>query len=60
VLSVLIPALSGARLQTPDLEGWLEDGKRALVSPATAVHVRPGVEDEDAHALVPSRLRRGR
>jgi len=60
VLSLLIPALSGARLQAPDLEGWLHDGERGLVSPATAVHVRPGVEDHDAHALVPSRLRRGR
>jgi MFS family permease len=60
VLAVLIPALSGARLQAPDLEGWLERGERALASPVTAVHLRPGVEDEDAHALVPSRLRRGR
>jgi len=60
VLSVLIPAVSGARLQTPDLEGWLRDGERGLVSPVTAVHVRRGVDDEDAHALVPSRLRRRR
>jgi MFS family permease len=58
VASLAIPALSGARPHPPDLEGWLEHGERGLHSPATAVHVRPGVEDEDAHALVPSALRR--
>ncbi|MFP5348208.1 MAG: MFS transporter [Actinomycetes bacterium] len=51
--SVLIPALSGARLRRPDLEAWLEDGEQALASPVTAVHVRPRVEDEDAAPLLP-------
>ena len=59
-LSLLVPALSGARLQVPDLEGWLEHGERGLSSPATPVHLRPGVVDEEAHALVPGRLRRHR
>jgi hypothetical protein len=40
VLSLLIPALSGARLHEPDLETWLEDGERALDSPATGAQVR--------------------
>jgi MFS family permease len=57
--SLVIPAISGARPQAPDLEAWLE-GARGLTSPTTAVHVRPGVEDEDAHELVPGRLRRRR
>jgi MFS family permease len=58
VASLVIPAVSGARPQAPDLEGWLEHGERALPSPATAVHLRPGVQDEDAHELVPRHLRR--
>ncbi len=58
VASLVIPAVSGARPHAPDLEGWLEDGERGLVSPATAVHLRPGVEDEDAHAFVPRPSRR--
>jgi hypothetical protein len=56
--SLVIPALSGARPDEPDLEGWLERGERGMASPATAVHVRPGTEDEEAHSLVPSALRR--
>jgi hypothetical protein len=59
-LAVVIPALSGARLHPPDLEGWLERGERGLKSPTTGVHLRPGVDDEDAHALVPTSLRRRR
>jgi hypothetical protein len=58
VASVAIPVLSGARPHTPDLEAWLEDGERALTSPITGVHVRPGVEDDDAHELVPGAMRR--
>jgi MFS family permease len=57
VASLVIPALSGARPHAPDLAGWLEEGQRGLASPTTAVHARPGVADEDAHSLVPSRLR---
>jgi hypothetical protein len=58
--SLAIPALSGARPHAPDLEGWLEEGERGLKSPATVVHLRRGVDDEDAHALVPRSLRRRR
>jgi hypothetical protein len=57
VASVGIPTLSGARPHAPDLEAWLENGDRAMASPTTAVHVRPGVEDEDAEDLVPSTIR---
>jgi MFS family permease len=57
-ISLIVPLLSGARLHAPDLEGWLNDGERALSSPATAVHLRPGVVDEAAHPLVPGRSRR--
>jgi len=56
VAAVLLPALSGARLRVPDIEGWLEGG-RALPSPRTAVHARPG-SDDDAEPLVPRPLRR--
>jgi len=59
VVAILIPALSGARLRAPDLEAWL-DGERGLPSPATAVHLRPSKDDDDAEPLVPERLRRGR
>ena len=52
---VLIPALSGARLRRPDLEAWLDRGEQALASPTTAVHLRPGVEDETAEPLLPRR-----
>ena len=55
--ALLLPALSGARLRVPDLEGWL-DGGQALPSPATAVHARPGVTDAAAQPLVPRRRRR--
>jgi MFS family permease len=58
--SLLVPLLSGARPHAPDLEGWLNDGERAMSSPATAVHLRPGVVDEAAHPLVPRRSRRPR
>ncbi|HEX3930759.1 MAG TPA: MFS transporter [Nocardioides sp.] len=58
--SLVVPAVSGARPHTPDLEGWLERGERALASPVTAVHLRPGTEDAEAHHLVPSVLRRRR
>jgi MFS family permease len=49
---VAVPLLSGARLRTPDLDAWL-DGGQALPSPTTGVHLRPGVEDEDAAPLLP-------
>lgn len=52
IAALLIPALSGARLRAPDLEAWL-DGGQALPSPTTGVHVRPGVEDDEAHPLLP-------
>ncbi len=58
VCSLAIPALSGARLRTPDLESWLEDGEQALPSPRTMVHARPRAQDEDAEPLVPERVRR--
>jgi hypothetical protein len=57
--AVLIPALSGARLRRPDLEAWLERGDQALASPATGVHLRPGIEDETAAPLLPRRGARG-
>jgi tellurite resistance protein TehA-like permease len=57
VASLAIPAVSGARPHAPDLEAWLEDGERAMTSPTTAVHLRPGVDDDTAHDLVPSRVR---
>jgi MFS family permease len=60
VTALVIPALSGARLHPPDLEGWLERGERGLSSPATVTHARPGVEDEEAHDLVPRTFRRRR
>ena len=53
--AVLLPALSGARLRTPDLEAWLEDGEQAMVSPVTAVHARRGVDDGTAEPLLPRR-----
>jgi MFS family permease len=57
-LSLIIPALSGARLQAPDLDAWLEDGEQALSSPITGVHLRPGLEDDDAHPLLPGLFHR--
>jgi MFS family permease len=57
VVALGLPALSGARLRAPDLDAWLEGGQ-ALPSPATGVHLRPGVEDEQAEPLLPRRLRR--
>jgi MFS family permease len=54
--AVVIPALSGARLRTPDLEAWLERGERAMVSPTTGVHVRR-TQDEEAEPLLPRRRR---
>ena len=55
VLALSIPALSGARLRRPDLEGWLDGGRQALPSPVTGVHVRPGAHDDTAEALLPRR-----
>jgi MFS family permease len=52
--AVVVPAVSGARLRGPDIEAWLE-GDKGLPSPATATHLRPGVEDEDAAPLLPHR-----
>jgi MFS family permease len=59
-LSVLVPVLSGARLRTPDLRAWLEDGEQGVSSPRTMAGVRPGVDDPDARPVVPRPLRRGR
>jgi MFS family permease len=58
--ALVIPALSGARPHPPDLDAWLAGDSRGLRSPVTGVHVRPGVEDDDAYDLVPPRLRRRR
>lgn len=55
LLALAIPALSGARLRRPDLHHWLDEGDRALPSPATAVHLRPGIEDDAAEPLLPRR-----
>jgi MFS family permease len=57
LVSLVIPALSGARPHAPDLEGWLERGEQALHSPTTVVHLRPGTEDDEAHDLLPPSLR---
>jgi hypothetical protein len=43
VLSLAVPALSGARLERPDLEAWLEDGERGIASPAAGAEVRSRV-----------------
>ena len=43
VLSLAVPALSGARLERPDLEAWLEDGERGIASPAAGAQVRSRV-----------------
>ena len=53
-----IPLLSGARLHAPDLAAWLQQGERALPTPATLSLARPGVRDDDAEPL--PRLRRPR
>lgn len=53
VAALAIPALSGARLRTPDLHRWLDEGEQALPSPTTAVHARPGVDDDVAEPLLP-------
>jgi hypothetical protein len=53
VLSLAIPAVSGARLRAPDLHAWLDDGEQALPSPITAVHLRPRTTDHDAEPLLP-------
>jgi MFS family permease len=53
--SLAIPALSGARPHPPDLEQWLEHGEQGMSSPATAVHLRPGTQDDEAHRLLPAR-----
>ena len=53
--AVLVPALSGARLRTPDLEAWLDRGERAMISPTTVVHARPSQDDDEAAPLLPRR-----
>jgi hypothetical protein len=40
VASLAVPALSGARLERPDLEAWLEDDERGIASPAAGARVR--------------------
>jgi MFS family permease len=55
VLALVIPAVSGARLRAPDLDGWLDGDGKALPSPTTATHLRPSVEDEEAEPLLPRR-----
>ena len=57
VLLVVVPVVSGARLRRPDVQTWL-DGDKGLPSPATATHLRPSVEDEDADPLLPESVRR--
>jgi len=57
VAATLVPLVSGARLRTPDLEAWL-GGDKGMPSPATAAHLRPGVEDEEAEPLLPEAFRR--
>jgi hypothetical protein len=54
---LVVPLLSGARLRAPDLDAWLEGGQ-ALPSPATGVHVRPGLHDEAAEPFLPGSRRR--
>nr|WP_281385946.1 MFS transporter [Nocardioides luti] len=44
VVSLVVPALSGAELHEPDLEAWL-DGERGMWSPATGAEVRDDVPD---------------
>ena len=56
VLALVIPAVSGARLRAPDLDGWLNGDGKALPSPTTATHLRPSVEDDEAEPLLPRRL----
>jgi hypothetical protein len=53
VLALVIPAVSGARLRAPDLDGWLNGDGKALPSPTTATHLRPSVEDDEAEPLLP-------
>jgi MFS family permease len=55
LLALVIPAVSGARLRAPDLDGWLGGEGKALPSPTTATHLRPSVEDEEAEPLLPRR-----
>ena len=60
VVALVLPAVSGARLRAPDLESWL-GGDRAVPSPPTATHLRPGVDAQaadGAEPLLPERLRR--
>lgn len=40
VVSLGVPAVSGARLERPDLEAWLEDGDRGIASPRAGESVR--------------------
>ena len=48
LVALVLPAVSGARLRAPDLAGWLAGEGKALPSPATATHLRPSIDDEDA------------
>jgi MFS family permease len=57
LVALVVPAVSGARLHAPDLDAWLAGGK-GLPSPATATHLRPRTDDQEAEPLVPERLRR--
>jgi hypothetical protein len=55
LVALVIPAVSGARLRAPDLDTWLGGDGKALPSPATATHLRPSVEDDEAEPLLPRR-----
>jgi hypothetical protein len=55
VVALVLPAVSGARLRAPDLAGWLAGDGKALPSPATATHLRPSVDDDEAEPLLPWR-----
>lgn len=52
VVLLALLVVSGGRLRAPDLDAWL-GGEKALPSPATAVHLRPGLEDDEAEPLRP-------
>jgi hypothetical protein len=56
--AVVIPIISGARPHAPDLEAWLENDDRGMESPTLAAHLRPGVQDDEAHDLTSDWFRR--
>jgi MFS family permease len=58
--SLVIPIISGARPHAPNLEAWLENDELGMKSPTLAVHLRPGVQDAEAHDLVSGWFRRRR